>query len=420
MVIGQECVMDAFRVLHNIFIMLLLFVINACSSKYLADIPPLPTQSFSGIVTDIHNGEKISNAIVFLNGTEYRSETGQNGDFTINSIAQGEYELLILAPTYFNYYESIFVYDGLVNGTNSTEFKLQRIPAYIVDLPQNSEEAISILKNQVNDLRRQLTRSEAPIDQQWISNLQSFQRYFLGSELTSEINVINPQTLQFSNEIDNPNHILSVKSEQPVLIINNRLGYRVDMVIDTLVITKNRFGIDMHYQGINNFKEIEADDSEQEQIWETNREKSFMGSIQHFLMILPLGRLHNAGYELFSGVSLRGPLVLGSSESSVTQTGIFTRDVLRPSPNPHEFILQHPDELTITYRHINPMDNKSEFALIDWDMKRTYLKLNDVPIRFNSHGLVLNPDDMRVSGYWKYRQVIEMLPHYYNPHISSP
>lgn len=409
--------MSESRVLYSFLFILIITSLAGCSNKYLAEVPAVPRHNITGQVTDAVTGYPVENAILYVNGTEFKGQTDSNGHFTVDRIPNGTYEVLIIAPNYHNHYEKARIYDGQVNDSDNYSFEAVSLTSDLNNLPDAPDEAIRILQEQVRSLQNQLSSTGFTFNQQWVSNLQLFQRYFLGSERTSEINILNPQSLNFYVDPDQRGHLLSANSKNPLLIVNNILGYRIEMVIDTLIIRRNSFGIDMQYQGISNFTDIETDNIEQIEIWEDNRQNAFEGSLRHFLMTLPTGKMHNQGFEIFSGVRVQGPRVIGSVESSVNEVGIFDRDVLRPGIKPYEYILDPPGELVITHSRTDPKDKK-DFALTDRDVKRSYIQLDNGPAQFNSNALVLNPETMRISGYWRYEQVIEMLPHYYNPHIS--
>jgi len=390
-----------------------------CSSKYLADISPIPTIDYKGNVINYINDQPVEGAVVYLNGTEYRDESAADGSFSFQGVKEGTYDLIILAPSFFNHLERVSIYNSTTTQGNTTEFAIHSSYANFAELPSDPDMAITALKSQVEQLQRKVSRNDFTFNQEWIENLQLFQRHFLGSERTSDISILNPQSIQFFRDTTNRDHILSASSDDPLLIVNNRLGYRVEMVLDTLLIRNSPLGIDLHHQATTNFTEIETSNIESIERWEKNRQHVFRGSLRHFLMTLPTGRIHSEGFEMFSGARTQGPQSMGSTESSIQDVGVFADRILVETENPNEFYLSPPEELTITFRHIDPQ-SKPQFAMSDWNMKRSFLQFDEGDLRFNSNGLMLNPETLRVSGYWKYEQVMEMLPHYYNPHIDHP
>lgn len=396
-----------------------LLISSGCSNTFLAEVKRIPTQSFDGQVADATTGSPIEGATLYLNETEFRDETDENGHVDIEHLPEGIYEILILAPGYYNHYESVHLYDGMTNDEERSRFELVSVDSNLNNLPDNPEKAVQVLQERVRTLRRQLSRNDFTFNQQWVDNLESFQRYFLGSQRAGDISILNPQSINFHVDPGKQGHLLSANSSSNLLIVNNVLGYRIEMVIDTLIIQRNALGIDMQYQGISNFSEIETSSIEQIEGWEKNRQEAFNGSFRHFLMTLPAGKMHSEGFEMFSGVDVQGPQMMGSAERSVNERGIFENTVLRPGKRSYEYHLLPPGELTVTHRDQVPK-SKNPFALTSWDMKRSFIKIDSDSLYFNSNGFVMNPKDMRMSGYWRYQQVIEMLPQYYNPAVPHP
>lgn len=390
-----------------------------CSNTFLAEVESIPKQNFSGQITDATTGNPIEGAILYINETKFKGETDDSGHIDIEHLPEGIYEVLILAPGYFNHYESVHLYDGLTNSEERSLFEMVSVDRNVNNLPDDPEKAIQVLQDRVRTLRTQLSRNDFTFNQQWVDNLEAFQRYFLGSQRPGDISILNPQSINFHVDPDKQGHLLSANSSSNLLIVNNVLGYRIEMVIDTLIIQRNALGIDMQYQGVSNFSEIETNTVEQIEIWEKNREDAFKGSFRHFLMTLPAGKMHSEGFEMFSGVDVQGPQMMGSAESSVNEIGIFESSVLRPGEKSYEYQLLPPGELTVTHRDQVPK-SKDPFALTSWDIKRSFIRIDSESLYFNSNGFVLNPQDMRVSGYWRYEQVIEMLPQYYNPAFTHP
>lgn len=160
----------------------------------------------SGFVVDSDTRAPLPYTNVFLANTTLGDAADDRGEFIIENIPPGAFQLVVSRIGY-----EIFVRDLIIQPEKTIALNATLTVASIVG------EEISIVGER--DTR------------QWRRDLVEFKRYFIGETRNAEkCTIRNPEVLTFSREPLTNN--LLAKSDRSLIIENRALGYRIDVILD--------------------------------------------------------------------------------------------------------------------------------------------------------------------------------------------
>jgi hypothetical protein len=185
------------------FLAILLFFAVACN---------LNGQTIRGTVVDLETNSPLFGANVFLANTTRGTATDQNGEYFIQKISPGKYELIVSMMGYSVEAQSVHIHP---TDTLEIDFRLKiqvlRAPEIVVSAADQSQ------------------------------NLERFKRVFLGeTQNASKCELLNPEILDFELKMDTLR--LSANPAEPLKVINHALGLTADVcLLEFFVAEKNNF-----------------------------------------------------------------------------------------------------------------------------------------------------------------------------------
>ena len=202
--------------------------------------------SLTGTVVDSETQLPLEGASVFAQNTTIGAVTKSDGSFKL-SLGKGGYEIII----------SFTGYESQTMNVDGSESK----------------------KKEDKSLSEVVVQASNEVPDGWQQYGDFFLEHFIGKTPNAELTVLeNPEVLKFyflkkSNK-------LRVLATDPLSIINNALGYKLQYDLDSFVYYYNT--------NINSYRGnclylLMDSTEEQESIWEQNREKAYYGSRLHFL-----------------------------------------------------------------------------------------------------------------------------------------
>ena len=210
-------------------------------------------QFVKGTVLDAVSEKPLQNANVFIEGTLVGTSTDKSGNFKLNIKGNVSNPVII---SYIGYETKIFPV---------TYFELNQI----VRMTYKTKEI-----DEINVLS-----TSGP----WSRNkmLRVFKEEFLGTtDNARSCKILNEDDIYlFYNENTD---ILHARSMKPLIIINKMLGYRIIYLLETF--QKSKAGI--KFIGYNVFEEIEPNLKSLKKRINEQREKTYLGSIMHFMRYL--------------------------------------------------------------------------------------------------------------------------------------
>ncbi|MFN4285126.1 MAG: carboxypeptidase-like regulatory domain-containing protein [Lacibacter sp.] len=336
-----------------------------------------------GTVVDDSTGTVLDGASVLAQNTTKGTITGKDGTFQLELPAGGHNLVISYAG-----YESEQVRVGSTQSSSSNlEIRLRK-------KAKNLEEVV--------------VQATTEVPNGWEKYGMQFLQYFIGSTpFAKECALLNPEVLKFY--FSRKRNVLKVKSEEPLLIRNEALGYEIRYQLDSFVYHYNtQFS---GYAGVAFYTGLTGT-AEDEQRWRTNRRTAYYGSRLHFMRSYYDSTLAENGFEL----------------EEVTYTDAEKKKPrFRPIKNPYDtaiyVVLEGNDKeinLFGTYRVV--------YKLLP--MHRDYLLANKFPLSAKeqlstleiSNGFVITENgffyeqaEVINSGYWAWKNLADQLPYDYWP-----
>lgn len=335
--------------------------------------------TIKGTVIDAETGSEIEGVNVYLANTSIGTSTNKNGTYKLTSSTQGEYNLVF---SIIGYHRKIYT----VNLNWGSNFRLNvQLEPQIIEMEE--VEVISSNKD-------------------WREDYDFFLKEFLGETEFAKLTTIkNPWILDFS---DGEHNKLIATAVKPLIIENRALGYT--MHVELIEFIWNRRHDEGVYKIYPRYEELDTDSDLQMRKWLINRQKTYYGSLVHFLRSLYSNRLKQ---EHFSVQRIRNIEPLSKGEKKFELLG---------HPGINNYTIQHLKGFKLRQTTDVSFLNTAKLKFGD----RTF----NIPIKKNSKlasntdnnmffiyesGALLNPISIKLYGDWAENRVANSLPHNYYP-----
>jgi hypothetical protein len=281
----------------------------------------------------------------------------------------------------------------------------------VTSATDKQDELIVRLKKKTKNLEEVVVMASNEVANGWEKHGKEFSAFFLGTTPNAERCAIsNPEALKFY--FSKKKNRLKVKAEDPVIIINQALGYKIQYQLDSFIYEYNTKG--SSYQGAAFYIEMDTTEA-QKSIWKKNREKAYYGSRMHFMRCYYDSTLSENTY-----------VIKGIERDSVT--GKTTTETL---DNPYD---------STFYGVINGSEKEVLLVgkyLIEYSgepMEKSYLQANKYPLSakeqlstvdlldgfvITENGFFYLQKDVVNSGYWAWKNMADQLPYDYWPEITE-
>ena len=240
------------------------------------------SQSIKGVVLDNKTNEPIESASVYFDNTTIGTSTNDKGEFSL-PYKEGIKSALIIS---YLGYQNVMLYEYEVN-------KLYKI-LMAEDVNTLDEVVISAIDSMPKAMK-----------------LEHFRKQFLGfSDAAKSCTILNEDDLILKYNYKKKQ--LTAKAKKPILVQNEDLQYLVSFQINDFAIEyshsdiKNKhFHINsVIYTGTTFYQPLENADSKKAI---KNRNKTYEGSVVHFMRALSKMTLEAEGYQIFSSGFLVKP-----------------------------------------------------------------------------------------------------------------
>jgi hypothetical protein len=359
--------------------------------------------ALSGSVTDSSTGKPIAAVSVFLNGTSKGTSTHDDGAFLLTGIPAGGYQLIISAIGY---------------STFQTEINTSNLPSnlHVTLHPRASELAAVTVK--------------ADIQNGWNKWGGTFWDYFIGTtDNASSCTIENKDVLRF--HYNRKSKRLVVSAGEPLIIVNKALGYIVEYRFGTF--SYDFSNGQLRFYGFVFFRELTPAYNGQQRVWESARQRAYLGSMTHFMRSLYKGRLRQEGFLILHQVkkpNTEKERVKAIYNPAIAGAGGISADSLRH----YRKVLREPDYF------IHTINNYDTLLTVNADRTRSFsfigiftvgyanaqlgipnttstMELTDpVPLRIEENGSYTPLDVLLWKGAWaKTETVANLLPNDYTP-----
>lgn len=365
--------------MKNIFFLLAAFLFGThafCQPNY---------YTITGKVVDKTTRNSLAGASVFAQNTTFGMATDAEGNFTLK-MPGGGYELIVT----FTGYETENIRISQASASESLLIELKK-------REKSLEEVSVVASSQVKD--------------GWKKYGQFFTENFIGrTEFGKQTVIKNPEVLKFF--FNKKRNRLKVLSDEPLIVANDALGYNIKFAIDSFTSEYNT-GVNQ-FIGYPLFEEMQGN-AAQQNTWQHNRQKAYLGSQLHFMKSLYNQKLPEEGFEVQFLVKYNG------EENTIPLKNVnaalhYTKD---DSTNTVEFKPNQPD-LVVIYLMAKP-----EQGYFDYDPKAkkdyqvsTLTVASGESIIIEQNGYYFDQVDLTTNGYWAFKKVGDLLPYDYVP--ASP
>jgi hypothetical protein len=328
-------------------------------------------QVIQGVVLDANSRETIPGVSIYINGTTFGTSTNEKGIFFLNGFPEPPYQIHISAIGY--------------------ETKTVEI------LEKEKRDAMTILLNP-KALELAETVIKVPENNGWKRFGQQFYRNFIGySEFADQCRIINPEVLSFIH--DKNDFIVRAYAEEPLIILNEALGYRITYWLDFFIYDAKTSIVS--FQGTSQFEDLITDRTRRNRAkrWQENRTYAFNGSIQHFFRSLYHNRTEEEGFSVL-----------------LSEDGERTTDK-RNEINPYIFIRLTPESQKIfafeNYLQVvyNREFEEARYSSTPKTLQRSIISLHNVDgIMIFSNGAFSPANGVLSQFYWAFEKLDKLLP----------
>ncbi len=348
-----------------------------------------------GRVVDKESGEPLADVNVFLANTRMGAASNREGHFAIEGVPLGTFDLVASRIGY--------------------EVGKRKLVARRT-LPEDLEMRLAPRPFQAPEIEVSATAME-----QWREDFEHFRALFFGTTknaATCKIN--NAGVLDFERS---KSGAFSAIASEALIIENSALGYKLDYVLETFRATESLITM----RGFSKYTEQSHRNRRQSVLWELNRQKTYQGSLKHFLATLC--RMKNALQFAWKKKEVRdnyledeGFKVYLVKEPWTSQDRKRLRDaarILQPGTSDDHQVLRFPHYLMVHYtREVPPPayvvfkgkigDPKKQISLVT--MTADSLLVDMAGNIFDSNGLRVDGFGLRTYGYWSWERMADRLP----------
>ena len=333
--------------------------------------------TISGKVVDSESKEPLQGASVFAQNTTKGTTTDSSGFFQLY-FDRGGYELIIS----FTGYES---------QTRVVEGEARDI---VIDL-----------KKADNSMSEVIIKNSAEVENGWEKYGEFFLDRFIGATpFADSCYLQNPEAIKFLYYKRNDR--LKILAKEPLIIINNALGYNLRYELDSFV---HFFQTGMYsYRGLCLYSEIDTT-WEQRQTWLANREQVYYGSRLHFLRSYYDSTLKREGF-MVDVLTKPKSTKFGRLSNPYDSAYYYYNDSTANAS------LWFPLKASITYGKKAPeKEYLQQYRLPhNVNMQISYIDLTD-EIIIKPNGYFFPQSNWVNQGYWSWKNLADQLPYDYEP-----
>ncbi len=350
-------------------------VANVCAQTY----------TLQGRITDASTAEPLAFCHVFVNRTTLGTITDEKGYFVLGNIPEAQVEIVVTYVGYQSYQRNV------VFTTNGIDLAIRLQPE----------------SQELKEVQVKTTR-----DKVWEAQRERFEELFFGrSTYKEKCELKNPWVLEFDEVKAAGITTLKARASEPLRIENQALGYRLTYYLDYFESSNEEIKLRGNVQ----FENLITLSDQEERGWFENRLKAYLGSYRHFLKSFIANSHGSAGFLVYYPKKIGPEAKIRSSRFSAeldrTLSQYESGNLVQPGPRKNQYRLLIPTQLEIHYtqKQAPPVVYQDIFHPVSW------LETKGGPIELTHEGVVLNPDQLLISGAMLNKRVAEMLPHDYRP-----
>ncbi|HMJ68908.1 MAG TPA: carboxypeptidase-like regulatory domain-containing protein [Cyclobacteriaceae bacterium] len=332
----------------------------------------------AGVVRDQKTNEPVPFCNVYINNTTIGTFSNAEGRFELKGVPIGQHELVVSHVGYKTHARPVVIMQGAQVTLN-----------------------IKLVTTELNEVVVTATN-----DDRWHKQLARFKKLFFGQEQYQYCTILNPWVLSFKSRLNG----FTATASDPLEITNDFLGYSLTYTLKTFKFNDRDYEI----KGLAGFTEMQSPDSAKLKHWVTNRNAAYRGSAIHLFKSMVDDQVEENGFELYRALSdIRSNVFqrnLGTSLSAYS-----TSNAIMPGRNAGEYNINIPYPIEVHYR--KKKAPRDLYANIRHPV--SWLQVIGAPLKVTETGVVLDPEQVVVSGYLADERIGKFLPHDFYPDIDS-
>ncbi len=227
-------------------------------------IPVFSQRTIKGRVVNAANGEALAGSSVFISNSSKGMVSDGQGRFELNDVPVGKHDLIVSS---IGFETSVFSFDA-------------------EDLPLQLK-----IEMQVKVKELENVTVEPSVEEGWDKWGLMFTENFIGrTPNAAHCRIKNTKAIRF-RYYKKSNRVIAY-ADEPVILENKALGYRISYQLEDFEV--NFKNSSASFGGYPFFEEMEKNRKR----WERNREKSYHGSMMHFMRCLYRNNLAAEGFEI--------------------------------------------------------------------------------------------------------------------------
>ena len=357
--------------------LLVLFLLQAfCSVQLSAQV------NITGKVLNDVSGDPLAGASVYINNSTIGSTTSADGSFMLSNVMPGTFDIIV----------TFVSFEVIVHRVSVSDKPLK----FTFRMNEKATEMRNILIMS-DELRRQ--------------RVAKFRELFLGITLAAERSkILNEDDILFEGG-EKKGEIIAF-SEQPLIVVNRELGYRVYFELKEFYLDEGQ-GLS-YFLGYTRFEDLENSNTRK---WEKKRMQYYLGSTMHFYHSLADGNVEENDFRVYLVKEMEGTDM--KAKVPVSGDSILSVDTVSQLK-----YINVQGRMIINYLkdpyHKSHLKTKSMFLTSSARGIESSVQILEYPCYLDKSGLLENPMSVRYSGFWGYEKLANMLPVDFNPPGRKP
>jgi hypothetical protein len=339
---------------------------------------------------------------IYINNTKTGASSNASGYYQLKGVMPGVYEIIV----------SHIGYNMI---SKRVEVRSENINLDFVIIPKIKE-------------LHSITVTAKDKREEWLT---IFRQYFLGSSFASDkTRILNESAVLFEPGIVPGG--MKAYSEQPLIIENKELGYRI--YFDLVEFVYDSREMITYFKGFSRFEEMSTDAAVLKR-YEKNRLKYYYGSSQHFFHALLADDLVKQDFEVTltlpdnvntaakENEGAEGTVSKNKNSERLVSNVVAGDEILFSSGSGAEkYYLYWKGQLHVRYRKDPYGKNRFQALGFQSGMLSTGVEsgviLLVMPVVLDKKGILENPLSVRYTGYWSYERIATLLPMDYLPGLQ--
>jgi hypothetical protein len=377
---------------HNLYICACRIIV-ICIFQIQTLISPAQV-NVSGLIHNSTNNLAVPDVSIYLNNTKIGASSNASGYYQMKGVMPGVYEIIVSHIGYNMISKRVEVRSEDINLDFSIIPKIKELHNILVMTKDKRGEWLTI-----------------------------FRQSFLGTSFAADkTKILNESAVIF--EAGATPGAIKAFSEQPLIIENKELGYRVHF--DLVEFFYDSREMVTYFKGFSRFEEISTDAAALKR-FEKNRLKYYYGSSQHFFHALLADDLVNQDFDVTLTVPFNEASAAKENEAaegvvSKNKNGekLVTHKVTRDEilfsagSGAEKNYLYWKGQLQVRYRKDPYGKNRFQAlgfqtGMLSSGVESGILMITS-PVVLDKKGVLENPLSVQYTGYWSYERIATLLP----------